>query len=173
MRLRHFHLKGWTQMAKPLVSDELWELVEPLIPEVERRYRFPGRKRIDDRKVLTGILYVLPPAPSAAAAAWRRPYHSRRPPPRTARPRHQRPISRPKQPHGSGLGTHRWVVERTLSWLHQYRRLRVRYKRRADIHDAFVQIAGRLICLKLLQAEESILLGALSRENRSMSVRSV
>jgi transposase len=78
-------------MAKPLVSDELWELVEPLIPEVERRYRFPGRKRIDDRKVLTGILYVLPPAPSAAAAAWRRPYHSRRPPPRTARPRHQRP----------------------------------------------------------------------------------
>jgi len=46
-------------MAKPLVSDELWQLVEPLIPRVERRYRFPGRKRIDDRKVLTGILFVL------------------------------------------------------------------------------------------------------------------
>src|SRR6185312_8213930 len=46
-------------MAKPLVSDELWELLEPLIPKVERRYRFPGRKRIDDRKVLTGIVYVL------------------------------------------------------------------------------------------------------------------
>src|ERR687885_350616 len=46
-------------MAKPLVSDELWELVEPLIPKVDRRYRFPGRKRIDDRKVLTGILFVL------------------------------------------------------------------------------------------------------------------
>jgi transposase len=46
-------------MAKPLVSDELWELVEPLIPKVERRYRFPGRKRLDDRKVLTGILFVL------------------------------------------------------------------------------------------------------------------
>src|SRR5213078_3492080 len=46
-------------MAKPLVSDELWELVEPLLPKVERRYRFPGRLRIDDRKVLTGILYVL------------------------------------------------------------------------------------------------------------------
>ena len=41
------------------MSDELWELVEPLIPKVERRYRFPGRKRIDDRKVLTGILFVL------------------------------------------------------------------------------------------------------------------
>ena len=46
-------------MAKPLLSDELWELVEPLLPKVERRYRFPGRKRIDDRKVLTGILFVL------------------------------------------------------------------------------------------------------------------
>jgi transposase len=46
-------------MARPLVSDELWELVEPLIPKVERRYRFPRRKRIDDRMVLTGILFVL------------------------------------------------------------------------------------------------------------------
>ncbi len=46
-------------MAKPIVSDELWEIVEPLIPEVKRRKRYPGRKRIADRKVLTGILYVL------------------------------------------------------------------------------------------------------------------
>jgi transposase len=46
-------------MAKPLVSDELWEVVEPLIPEVKRRRRYPGRKRIDDRKALTGIVFVL------------------------------------------------------------------------------------------------------------------
>src|SRR5438105_15744326 len=46
-------------MAQPLVSDELWEIVEPLIPTVERRHRYPGRKRIADRKVLTGILFVL------------------------------------------------------------------------------------------------------------------
>jgi transposase len=46
-------------MAQPLVSDELWELVKPLIPKVERRHRYPGRKRIEDRKVLTGILFVL------------------------------------------------------------------------------------------------------------------
>jgi len=46
-------------MARPLVSDELWELFEPLIPKVPRRHRFPGRKRIEDRKVLTGILFVL------------------------------------------------------------------------------------------------------------------
>ena len=48
--------------------------------------------------------------------------------------------------HGSGLGKHRWVVERTLSWLHQFRRLRVRYERRADIHQAFLSIACSLIC---------------------------
>jgi hypothetical protein len=41
-------------MARPLVSDELWELIEPLIPKVKRRYRYPGRRRIDERKVLTG-----------------------------------------------------------------------------------------------------------------------
>jgi transposase len=46
-------------MAKPIVTDELWEIVEPLIPKVERRYRYPGRKRVPDRKALTGILYVL------------------------------------------------------------------------------------------------------------------
>ena len=46
-------------MAQPLVGDELWGLVEPLIPKVKRRYRYPGRKRIDDRRVLTGILFVL------------------------------------------------------------------------------------------------------------------
>ena len=46
-------------MARPLVSDELRGLIEPLITKVPRRHRFPGRKRIDDRKVLTGILFVL------------------------------------------------------------------------------------------------------------------
>ena len=47
-------------MAKPLVSDELWEIVQPLLPSPKpRRFRNPGRKRIDDRKALTGILFVL------------------------------------------------------------------------------------------------------------------
>ena len=46
-------------MAQPLVGDQLWGLVRPLIPEVRRRSCYPGRKRIDDRKVLTGILFVL------------------------------------------------------------------------------------------------------------------
>src|SRR5216117_3545628 len=42
-----------------LVSDALWELVEPLLPRVERRFRYPGRKRLPDRQALQGILFVL------------------------------------------------------------------------------------------------------------------
>jgi transposase len=68
-------------MARPLVSDELWELIEPLIPKL------------------------------------------------------------------------RWVVERTIAWLHQHRRLRVRYERRVEIHEAFLAIGCSLICLKLLQGD--------------------
>lgn len=48
--------------------------------------------------------------------------------------------------HGSGLGILRWVVERTISWLHQFRRLRVRYERRLDIHEAFLALACICIC---------------------------
>ena len=48
------------------------------------------------------------------------------------------------------LGRHRWVVERTLAWLSQYRRLTVRYERRADIHQAFLHLGCALICLHFL-----------------------
>jgi transposase len=43
------------------------------------------------------------------------------------------------------LGGHRWVVERTLAWFNQFRRLRIRYERRADIHLAFVVLGCALI----------------------------
>jgi transposase len=52
--------------------------------------------------------------------------------------------------HGSGLGLYRWVVERTLAWLPQWRRLRVRYERRADIHEAFLTLGCALICSRYL-----------------------
>ena len=48
--------------------------------------------------------------------------------------------------HGSGLGRWRWVVERTFAWLYQFRRLRVRYERRADIHEVFLLLACAVIC---------------------------
>ena len=49
------------------------------------------------------------------------------------------------------LGRHRWVVERTLAWLSRYRRLTVRYERRADIHQAFLSLGCALICWNYLQ----------------------
>lgn len=48
------------------------------------------------------------------------------------------------------LGRQRWVAERTLAWLNQYRRLKIRYERRDDIHLAFLLIGCALICLKQL-----------------------
>ena len=41
------------------VPDGLWELIEPLLPVPTRRFRYPGRKRLDDRETLQGILFVL------------------------------------------------------------------------------------------------------------------
>ena len=54
-------------------------------------------------------------------------------------------------PHGSGLGKTRWVVERTLSWLHQFRRLRIRWERLPHIHAAFLHLGCILICWSCLQ----------------------
>jgi transposase len=50
------------------------------------------------------------------------------------------------RPHGSGLGRTRWVVERTLAWLHRFRRLAVRYERRPCVHEAFLTLACSLVC---------------------------
>ena len=47
-------------MAKALVDDDLWALIEPLLPPAKpRRSKYPGRKPLEDRAVLTGILFVL------------------------------------------------------------------------------------------------------------------
>lgn len=68
------------------------------------------------------------------------------------RKRYIQPIlAKRRTEHGSGLGIHRWVVERTLSWLHQFRRLRIRYEKRSDIHEAFLSIGCALICWRCLQ----------------------
>ena len=55
------------------------------------------------------------------------------------RDRHIRPfLGRRRRSHGSGLCIYRWVIERTLSWLHQFRRLRGCYERRPDINQALL-----------------------------------
>jgi transposase len=53
-------LGGVSMSSQPWdVSDELWVRLEPLIPRKPRRFRYPGRRPLDDRRVLSGILFVL------------------------------------------------------------------------------------------------------------------
>src|SRR5436190_2234282 len=95
-------------VAPWIVSDALWERVEPLLPTKQRRFRYPGRKPLPDREALQGILFVL-----HTGIAWRQPQRRHptdpadRPRPRgrrtarpaapPARPRHRRPRLRPRQ----------------------------------------------------------------------------
>ncbi|WP_186135244.1 transposase, partial [Burkholderia gladioli] len=66
-------------------------------------------------------------------------------------------IARRGHPHGSGLGKVRWIVERTHAWLHHFRRLRTRFERRADIHEAFLKLGCCLICWNTLRrAQQSL-----------------
>jgi transposase len=46
-------------MAEPLVSDELWAVVAPLLPPPRTDKKKAGRPRVPDRGCLTGIVFVL------------------------------------------------------------------------------------------------------------------
>ncbi len=46
-------------MYDQVLTDELWARLQPLIPIPARRYRFPGRRRTDNRAALEGILFVV------------------------------------------------------------------------------------------------------------------
>jgi len=47
-------------MAKLLLDDDLWNLIEPILPKPKRRRRrYPGRKPISNRQTLSGVLFVL------------------------------------------------------------------------------------------------------------------
>jgi transposase len=260
-----------------IVSDELWARIEPLLPVVVRRADHPGRKRLDDRTVLCGILFVLytgipweflpqelgfgsgmtcwrrlrdwndagvwtrlhenllAELNAAGALDWSRaaidgshlramkggpktgpspvdrartgskhhliteghgiplqvsltggnrndvtqlmPLIHTLPPVRGRRGHPRRKpetlfadraydhdtyrrqvtaagitpiIARRGTPHGSGLGKYRWVVEQTFALLHWFRRLRIRWEIRDDIHEAFLRLACAIICFRRL-----------------------
>lgn len=59
-------------------------------------------------------------------------------------------IARRGAPHGSGLGIVRYVVEQTIALWHQFRRLRTRFDKRDDIHEAFMTIGCAMICWRRL-----------------------
>ena len=50
-----------------------------------------------------------------------------------------------------GLGKIRRVVERTIAWLHQYKRLAIRWEHHTDLHNALISLASALICYRRLK----------------------
>jgi transposase len=60
-------------------------------------------------------------------------------------------IARPGIESSTRLGRHRWVVERSLAWLHRFRRLLPRYERDPEIHQGFLNLAAVLICWHVLR----------------------
>ena len=62
-------------------------------------------------------------------------------------------LAAPRTPHGSGLGKVRYVVERTLSWVGQARRLKIRYEKLPAVHRAFHYLQLARICCLVLQRD--------------------
>jgi transposase len=60
-------------------------------------------------------------------------------------------IARRGTDHGSGLGTYRWVIEQSIALLHWFRRLRIYWEIRDDIHEAFLSLACAIICWRRLR----------------------
>mgnify|MGYP001029745728 CR=1 FL=1 len=52
------------------------------------------------------------------------------------------------------LGRHRWVVERTIAWLHRFKRLLIRYERLESMHQALLDLGCALICFRFLHRRE-------------------
>jgi transposase len=115
----------------------------------------------DDRKQLIPMVDAVPSVAGKVGAPKRRPKYlladrgyDSDPHRRQLEQRGIEPvIARRNTAHGSGLGKFRWVVERTISWLHQFRRLRSRWDKRPEMHQAFLDLGAALICYRLSQAE--------------------
>jgi transposase len=55
------------------------------------------------------------------------------------------------QPHGSGLGEQRYVVERTMSWWMHFRRITFCYERRAEHFQGLHHLAAAVLCANKLR----------------------
>lgn len=114
---------------------------------------------VHDSRMLEPLLDALPPIQGKTGRPRRRPeklhadkgYDYRRCRLACSRRGIRHRIARKGIESSSHLGKHRWVVERTFAWISRFRRLTVRYERRADIHLAFTTIACSLICFRALK----------------------
>ena len=61
-------------------------------------------------------------------------------------------IARRNTEHGSGLGIFRYVVEQSIALLHQFRRLKMRFDKRDDMHETFMVIGEAIICWRRLHS---------------------
>jgi transposase len=114
----------------------------------------------NDSKMLAAALDAVPPIKGRRGRPRRRPdklhadkAYDHRFCRRECRQRHIVPrIARRGIDSNEKLGRYRWVAERTLAWFNRFRRLTVRYERRADIHFAFTTLAAALItCNQLVR----------------------
>jgi transposase len=152
-----------------LSPDALWAMAEPLLPQEPPKPK-GSRPRVPDRAALTGAdvhdstvpvegVDAVPPIRRSWGRSRQRPaklhadkaYDHRRCR-RALTRRHVQPrIARRGIESSAKLGGHWWVVERTLAWFGQFRRLAMRYDRRADVHRAFTTLASALITWRCVQ----------------------
>jgi transposase len=115
----------------------------------------------DDRKQLIPMLDAVPGSGGKVGAPKRRPDYLLADRGYDSDPHRKALLERGIQPvigrrntnHGSGLGKFRWPVERTISRLHQFRRLRARWERLPAMHQAFLTLGCAIICFRKLHSE--------------------
>ncbi|GAT70883.1 transposase [Planomonospora sphaerica] len=128
----------------------LCERIEPLLRKTERRQHHPGRKRLDDRKALCGIPFVLYTAIPWEFLPQELGFGSGMTCRRRLRDRHHAGVWERlhrfllAEPHAADR------LEQTIALPHWFRRLRIRWELRDDIHEAFMTPAASIICRRRL-----------------------
>ena len=120
--------------------------------------RLTGANRNDSQEALA-LVDAIPPLQGERGRPRRRPHcvlvdrgYDAAAIRRGLRTRHILPLlAKRRTTHGSGLGDGGGSSSGRLRWLNQFRRLRVRYDKRADIHEAFLSLGCALICWRSLR----------------------
>lgn len=113
---------------------------------------------VHDSRMLEAVVDAVPPIRSCWGPPRKRPLRLHTEKTYDHRRCHQAPTRRRIQPRiarrgiesTQRLGRRRWVVERTLAWFAQFRRLAVSYERRADIHLALSTLAAAVIVWRFI-----------------------